>query len=71
MDEVDQQQQKEIEDLKEVNRRQDDFTRSMVWAFVVFALIQLSTVFFYLFQFSSTFSNVCPHNDCPHHTKTK
>lgn len=48
MDEVDKQQQREIDDLKAVNERQDAFVKNMVWAFVIFGVIQFLSSLMYL-----------------------
>jgi hypothetical protein len=63
MDAIDRQQQVEIKELQAVNQRQDSFMRNLLWAFVLFALIQ----FFGMIMFLSKSGEPCPHEGCPHH----
>jgi hypothetical protein len=62
MDAVDTQQQMEIDDLKTVNERQDSYIKNIIWAFVLFAVIQFSTVIMWMW----TAKVDCPHENCPH-----
>lgn len=63
MDAVDTQQQREIDDLKEVNFRQDSHLTNIIWAFALFALLQFGSMVI----FFSEFGTECPHRECPHH----
>lgn len=65
MDAVDRKQQDEIEDLKTVNERQDSYIKNILWAFVLFAIIQFTTMIFFMREFDQN----CPHENCPHHVQ--
>lgn len=67
MDAVDSGQQREIEELKSVNARQDSYLKNVIWAFVVFGVIQFSSMVMFLQQFGVNGLGLCPHKDCPHH----
>jgi len=65
MDLIDQKQQREIDDMREVNKRQDRFMTHMVWAFVFYGIILVFGQFMYVSRFDET----CVHPECHHHKK--
>lgn len=65
MDAIDTRQQKEIDELMKVNERQDSYIKNIIWAFVMFAVIQFTTMIFFMREFDQN----CPHEGCPHHVQ--